>query len=330
MTFKTSQRICYVLLTAVLYYIPAMASPREDFERMQKEFQASPADQALREKIIKAAQVLKPPPVIPAEARRFLVRGQTLVKEAKKESDYLDAAAEFEKSIQIAPWLADAYFNAGVCYEQAGRLDQAIANMKLYLLAAPNAPDAAKVQDRVYSIELKGERQQKQKDEESRKQAEQTQKKAQEDTLKKLVGGLWATGSCSTARWDRNEQPRNWVCNLDEYKLGAHWWWIKEENNSNRKDPFIFPGDGTVEVSAGFTDEFPQPKIIGKLKTSYPIDLWDISWECVYKDGTRKQAWLGVNSDGKTSFVLSCSRQYYGDDLNFDPKARYPYVWYNR
>ena len=115
-------------------------------------------NQKLREKIIKLVRKIQPPPALPDEARRFTVRGQTAIKEAKNISDYKEAILEFNKALRIAPWWADAYFNLAVAQEKAEQFAKAIRNLKLYLLAAPHAPDYQKVEDQIYALEYRMEK----------------------------------------------------------------------------------------------------------------------------------------------------------------------------
>lgn len=136
------------LREAVGHYIAALQSVPE----------GSADDQRLRETIVKLVQKLSPPPAIPEEARRFSVRGQIAVKEAKSPSDFDNAAKEFDKALRVAPWWADSYINQGVALEKAGKFGEAARALKLYLLAAPSAADAQNVQDQIYALEYRQEK----------------------------------------------------------------------------------------------------------------------------------------------------------------------------
>lgn len=138
-------------------------------------------DPNLREKIIRVAQKLDPAPAVPEEAKRFMARGRAAVKAAGDEQGFLKAAGEFKQALGLAPWLAEGYYNLGVVQDKAGRYADAIQNLKLYLVAEPNAEDAAHVQDLIYEIEYRME--------EAPKQAQQVQQAEQEKT-KALVSSL--------------------------------------------------------------------------------------------------------------------------------------------
>lgn len=146
-----------LMLTAFLAALPVLAGPREDFDRLVREVQAAPQDAALRERVIAAAQALKPPPALPEGAERHLARGEAAIERAKAAADFEIAVREFEQASRAAPWHAAAYFNLAVAQEKAGKPKDAIGSFKRYLLAAPGASDAAAVRKRLYKLEFDAE-----------------------------------------------------------------------------------------------------------------------------------------------------------------------------
>jgi tetratricopeptide (TPR) repeat protein len=116
------------------------------------------ADVPLRmeRKIIEFTSTMKSPPAIPDEATRDFVKAGTYMKDAKEVSDYKSAIDAFEKALYNAPWWGDAYYNLGVAFEAAGRYDDAMESMKLYLLTNPAT--AAEDKKRIYAIEAKQEK----------------------------------------------------------------------------------------------------------------------------------------------------------------------------
>ncbi len=133
-------------------------SPQETLNQYISDLQKNPNDNALREKIIRHAQTMSPAPAVPEEAERYMARGTAAVKNAKDANDFRDAVNEFEKATLAAPWLASAYYNLGIARDKAGQYADAIKSLKLYLLAAPNAPDIKAVKNLVYEIEYKQEK----------------------------------------------------------------------------------------------------------------------------------------------------------------------------
>jgi tetratricopeptide (TPR) repeat protein len=136
---------------ALKHYVAALQSTSE----------GNLKEQQLREKIIKLAQKIQPPPAVPQEARRHMVRGRVAVKSAKGQGGFQQAAEEFRQALRLAPWLAEAYYNLGIVLDKIGKYDEAILNLKLYLLAVPDSADATQVQDFIYEIEYRQEQKQK-------------------------------------------------------------------------------------------------------------------------------------------------------------------------
>jgi tetratricopeptide (TPR) repeat protein len=136
------------LREALTHYVAALQNAPE----------GSTVDQRLRETIIKLVQRLSPAPAVPEEAERYMGRGQAAVEIAKSPEDFKRAAGEFQKALRIAPWLANGYYNLGILQEKAGQLVEAMRSYKLYLLAAPSAPDAQQVRTRIFGLEYKAER----------------------------------------------------------------------------------------------------------------------------------------------------------------------------
>jgi len=124
-------------------------------------------------------QTMKPAPAVPEEAKRHLVRGKAAFKGAKEARDFNDAADEFKKALLYAPWLAEGYYNLGVIQDKASDYDDAMKNLKFYLIAAPKAPDAEKVKELIYEIEYRKDKAAKDKEAASRKVAED--KRAQQE-----------------------------------------------------------------------------------------------------------------------------------------------------
>lgn len=125
---------------------------------LQKTAEGSGDERRLQEAIVRLAPRLSPTPAIPEEARRFGVRGRAWMQDAKNEADVTEAIKEFAKALRIAPWWADGYINNGVALEKAGRYSDAVQSLKMYLLASPSAPDAGKVKDQVYMLEVRQEK----------------------------------------------------------------------------------------------------------------------------------------------------------------------------
>lgn len=130
-------------------------SPREQLKQMVEQLQQAPNDNALREKIIKLAQTIKPAPAVPEEAERRMARGTAAFKGAKSVADYRDAAKEFEQATLVAPWYGDAYFNLGVAQDKAENYEAALHSLKLAQLASPEVKE---IKALIYEVEYRNEK----------------------------------------------------------------------------------------------------------------------------------------------------------------------------
>lgn len=121
------------------------------------QLQINPADPVLRQKVIGLAVSLRPVPEIPEEARRHFVKAAVAFKDAQTPSAYERAVSEYTEALKIAPWWPEAYYNLSKALEASKQYDAAIAQLRFYLLAAPDAKDARAVQDHIYALEERKE-----------------------------------------------------------------------------------------------------------------------------------------------------------------------------
>ena len=179
-------------LLALLFGVLMLANiahaetPREQLKQMVGQLQQNPGDDALREKIVKLAQKIKPAPAVPEEAERRMVRGTAAFKGAKSVADYSDAAKEFEQATLAAPWYGDAYFNYGVAQDKAENYEAALRGLKFALLASP---DNKEIKALIYEVEYRKEREASPEVQAAkRKQQEQDERRATEEMIRGLEG----------------------------------------------------------------------------------------------------------------------------------------------
>ena len=170
-------------------------TPQATLNQYVADLRKNPNDNALREKIIRHVQTMKPAPAIPDEARKFVNRGMAAAEGAKTEKDYQDAAGEFQKAVNMAPWLGSGYRNLAVVQDKAGQYAQAIQNLKLYLLTNPPAADADAAKTLMDKIEYRQEKAAKEPQPQTRAAAAPKQNTF-DDLLRKIDGRRYtqATG----------------------------------------------------------------------------------------------------------------------------------------
>lgn len=108
----------------------------------------------VRNSIFKMVRRMPRPPEISKDARKRALRGEILLKEG----DLEDAISEVKKAIRLAPFSAKLYFNTALIYGQLKNYPEAIRYIKIYLQAAPDAPNARAAEDQIIKWELLMER----------------------------------------------------------------------------------------------------------------------------------------------------------------------------
>jgi tetratricopeptide (TPR) repeat protein len=134
------------------------AQNQQTLNQYVSDLQKNPSDYALREKIIKHVQGMRPAPKTPEEVDELVGQAKYVFKHAKTQEDYLGAVDAYKKIVNITPWVGDYYFNLGVAQEQAGQPRDAINSFKLYLLASPDAKDAREVRERIGGLKYAAEK----------------------------------------------------------------------------------------------------------------------------------------------------------------------------
>ena len=96
-----------------------------------------------------AALKVKPP--VSEDQRKFIVQANSL----NQQKQYGIAIELYVKAIQLDPTAYPAgYYNIALLDAQLGYFENAIFEMKKYLLLMPDAPDARSAQDKIYEWEI--------------------------------------------------------------------------------------------------------------------------------------------------------------------------------
>ena len=173
---KSTGKLIILIFTFLALAASAYAqSPREQLKQMVEQLQKTPTDNALREKIIKLAQGVKPRPAIPEEAREPFVMGATVLKKASDPAGANKAVDLFTQALNIAPWFAEAYYNRAIARETAGQFDSAIDDLKLYLGFKLTDNERREAQDKIYALKANAQL--------------ASTKKAEQDKINALIPG---------------------------------------------------------------------------------------------------------------------------------------------
>jgi len=91
------------------------------------------------------------------DARRHMLRGMAAVEAARSPSEMSLAEDEFRMATEIAPELANAWFNLAKAQAQQSRFIEAIESYREYLRRAPQAEDRQKVENEIIKLEFRHE-----------------------------------------------------------------------------------------------------------------------------------------------------------------------------
>jgi tetratricopeptide (TPR) repeat protein len=177
-----------LMLTSVLMSTVQAQSPQETLKQYISDLQKNPNDYALREKIIKHVQTMRPVPAIPEEARRYFVEGNALLKAAKAQKGYGLAIDAYRQCLLIAPWWAEALYNYAVALDLANQFDEGMNALKLYIATNPGGEESRKAQDKIYEIGAKKKLAAQEREESSPQAVAAREEKKSDDWLKKLDG----------------------------------------------------------------------------------------------------------------------------------------------
>jgi tetratricopeptide (TPR) repeat protein len=180
--------VTVLVMSIALSFYSAQAyaqTPQQTLNQYIADLQKNPNDNALREKIIKHVQGMKVKPSVPEEARKYINRGLAAAEGTKNENDYKDAIAEFQKAVNIAPWLGVGYRGLAIMQDKASLYSQALQNLKLFLLTNPSTGDVEAANTLRDKIEY---RQEKAAKESSPAAIAERERNKEQDLIKRLDG----------------------------------------------------------------------------------------------------------------------------------------------
>ena len=128
-------------------------NPQERFAASLKLFQQHPQDNYLREKIIALAIELPETPAVPEEARQLFAAASTQIRQASTPVALGQPIALLQKTLAIAPWWANAYYNLSRALELNGQYDEAVQQLNYYLKLNPPEADAREARAHIVVIQ---------------------------------------------------------------------------------------------------------------------------------------------------------------------------------
>ncbi len=141
------------VLALIQARIIKQSDPLQALNSLLVQFKGQASNENLRRSIIDLALKLEPNPAIPPEAEAAAGRGTYIFKNANSVDDKLISAKEFLTAIELAPWVANYYYNLCTVLEKTPYLPQALHACKLYLVAAPNAIDVGDMRQHIAGLQ---------------------------------------------------------------------------------------------------------------------------------------------------------------------------------
>lgn len=190
---EPKQYLVVVIAFLVLATGANAQTPAEQFKQLVEQLQKTPNDRELRGRIIKLGTEIKPPLTTPDEALRYEGRARYAFSNAKSVSDYIEAANEYGKAVNVAPWVPGYYSDLCTINEKAGRFETAKDECGLYLIGVNDPEEITKVKLRIAGLEFAiekaaGAEAKKQADEQKAGAAEEQKKQEYQTRIGWLLG----------------------------------------------------------------------------------------------------------------------------------------------
>jgi tetratricopeptide (TPR) repeat protein len=301
---KLFMLLIFFLVVILSSFAVQAQTPQETLNQYVTDLQKNPNDTALREKIIRHVQGMKPKPVIPEDARRYFVKAVTMQKEAKNTKGFEIAVNAYNQPLLIAPWWPDAYYNLSIALESSGQYDKAVKALKLYLVTNPSASEVRAVQDKIYAIEAKKEMSQAQ---EIEKKGVEEENKGPRETGRDGPFIAYDNGTVLDTRTNLM-----WAAKDNGYDI--NWYNAKNYCENHRVGGYTDWRMPTLDDLAGLYDR-SKTQWIGCVKNAPTIflatDLIHLTCCCPWASETR--------GSEAANFAFNHS---IGDGLFWDPKSR--------
>jgi ankyrin repeat protein len=122
---------------------------QEQFTAYVSALSSDPQSVLLRRKVIELGAALPTAPAVPEAAKQLLMQASQELQQAKTPGALETPIALLYKTIHLAPWWGNAYYNLGFALQMDSKFDEAITMFAYYLDSKPSAADAAEAQTRI-------------------------------------------------------------------------------------------------------------------------------------------------------------------------------------
>ena len=116
--------------------------PQGQFNASLKAFHSDPQSATLRRSLIQLVAALPQPPVIPEEARQLFDQATQQIKLATTPSALDLPITLLRRTVEIAPWWGNAYYNLSRALEMTSKFDEAEEQLNTYLQIKPDDSEA--------------------------------------------------------------------------------------------------------------------------------------------------------------------------------------------
>jgi hypothetical protein len=315
---KPTRKLIIFIFTFLALAASAYAqSPREELQQMVEQLRKAPNDPALRKQIIKLAQVIKPAPAIPEEAREPFVMGAAVLKRANDPAGAGKAVDLFTQALTVAPWFADAYYNRAIAREAAGQFEPAMDDLKLYLEFNLSDAERREAQDKIYALKADAQLASARKAEQDKiASAERDKARAQQakrdviTQIKNLVGNASTVHAISYLK-------NSWTGGVNQRELFGDEMYYIFSMGSPRSWKFF---DERVELWSRFDNGIERKEYVGE---SHGDKITDMHW--IWAGANEHRIWGYLDPNNGNLFLADVTAERPLNDAEFDPNRRYIY-----
>ena len=104
------------------------------------------SDEKLFESQAAAYRAANPKPAVPEQARAYALQANDAFNNHRED----DAVELYQKAIQLAPWNPPFHYNLATLLADEQHFEEAVSEMRKYLVLVPDAPNAREARDKIY------------------------------------------------------------------------------------------------------------------------------------------------------------------------------------